>query len=72
VPALVSVTDMDPDVARVPDHPSPASPPEGVQESVFFELQTNEMLWPSVWVATLAEKLTVGAGAFAEAAGTAV
>ena len=48
MPALVSVTDIDPDVARVPDHPSPACPPVAVQESVFAELQVNETLWPSV------------------------
>ena len=72
MPALVSVTDMDPDVARVPDHPSPASPPEAVQESVLVEFQTNEMLWPAVGVVPPAEKLTVGVGALADVAGTAM
>jgi hypothetical protein len=44
VPALVSVTVIDPDGASEPVQPSPGFPPEAEHASAFFALHTRETL----------------------------
>jgi hypothetical protein len=64
-PALVSVTDIDPDSARMPLQPSPVAPPAAAQESAFCEARASEMLCPATCVAAFADRVTVGMGAAA-------
>jgi hypothetical protein len=71
VPALVSVTVIDPEGASDPVQPSPTFPPVAEHESAFFELHSREMLSPAVSVESLLDNVTLGAAAFAEVAGTA-
>jgi hypothetical protein len=71
VPALVSVTVIDPEDASVPVQPSPALPPVAIQEAAFFELHVSEMLEPAVCVEALLDSVTLGVATFAEVAGTA-
>ena len=72
VPALVSVTVIDPEIARIPVHPSPALPPEATQVSAFDEFHVSEVAEPTDCVATLLDRVTPGVVTFGDAGGTAV
>jgi hypothetical protein len=72
VPALVSVTAIDPDVARVPPHPSPALPPEATQELEWDEFHVSEVAAPMDCVAALLDKVTPGVVTFGDDGETAV
>jgi hypothetical protein len=71
VPALFSVTFIEPVAVRDPVHPSPGLPPVAEHASAFFEFHVSETLCPAVSFESLLESVTLGAGAFAEVAGTA-
>jgi hypothetical protein len=71
VPALVSVTVNEPEVASEPVQPSPGFPPVAEHDSEFFELHIKETPFPAVSVELLLDSVTLGGAAFADVAGTA-
>jgi hypothetical protein len=71
VPALFSVTFIEPAGMREPDHPSPALPPVAEHASALFEFHVNEKLCPAVSFESLLDSVALGAAAFADVAGTA-
>jgi hypothetical protein len=71
VPALFSATFIEPAGMREPVHPSPALPPVAEHASAFFEFHVSEKLCPAVSFESLLDRVTLGAAAFADVAGTA-
>lgn len=72
MPALCSVTVIEPDTASDPVHPSPVLPPEAVQAAAFFELHTNETPVPTVSVESALDRVTLGVATLTDVAGTAM